>query len=302
MKTMKILVAGANGFLGRSLLALEGEAEWVGCGRRAEAGATPYHQVELTDRAEVAGLIAKTRPDWVINAAAMTNVDQCEKDPSAARQANVEIVENLVAACSDADVGLLQISTDYVFDGESGPYAEGAGTKPLSRYGQLKLESESALEGLQRAVVVRTLWLYGYVPETGANFITWLLQTLSNGESVRVFDDQWGNPTYVHDLARSLVALCREEAGGLFHMGGATFMTRYELALELATFFGLDSGLIEPVPTGEAGLLAVRPLRSGLRTDRLEAVLGRRPLGFAEGLQHLIRDTHFQRDFPQFAR
>ncbi|MDE0961795.1 MAG: SDR family oxidoreductase [Candidatus Latescibacteria bacterium] len=302
MKALKILVTGANGFLGRSLLGLEGEAEWVGCGRRVDAGDMLYHRVELTDRTAVAALVAETNPDWVINTAAMTNVDRCEEDVSAARWANVEIVENLAAACGDTGVGLMQISTDYVFDGESGPYAEEAGTKPLSCYGQLKLESERLLQGLERAVVVRTLWLYGYVPETGANFTTWLLQAVSGGESVRVFDDQWGNPTYVYDLARALVGLCREEARGLFHMGGATFMTRHELALELARFFDLDDGLIQPVRTQEAGLLAVRPLRSGLRTDAVEAVLGRRPLTFSEGLERLARDPHFCRDFPEFAR
>ena len=300
---MKILVTGANGFLGRSLLALEGEVEWVGCGRReASVASAPYFQVELADRDAVAELVTRERPDWVINAAAMTNVDQCESDTEEARQAYVGLVENLATICGDAGMGLVQISTDYVFDGENGPYAEGDQTRPLSRYGELKLAGEQVLASLERALVVRTLWLYGYVPETGPNFITWSLETLSAGGVLRVFADQWGNPTYVHDLARALLELCRREAQGLFHMGGSTFMTRYELALELARFFDLDSGLIEPVPTREAGLKAVRPLRSGLRTDALEAELGRRSLSFSEGLEHLVKDAHFHHAFPRFTR
>ena len=175
----------------------------MGCGRGAATVGVPYWQLELTDRDAVAALVAEVAPDWVVNAAAMTNVDRCEEDADAARRANVEIVEHLAAGCCDAGVGLVQISTDYVFDGAAGPYAEGDATNPLSNFGRLKLESERLLRGLERALVVRTLWLYGYVPGTGANFTTWSLETLAAGEPLRVFADQWGNPTYVPDLARA---------------------------------------------------------------------------------------------------
>lgn len=299
---MRILVTGATGLLGRTLLSLAGEAEWMGCGRQPAVEGISYRQVDLADRKAATALIAELAPDWVINAAAMTDVDGCEKDPPAARRANVDIPDNLAEACNSAGAGLAHISTDYVFDGQHGPYSEGAAANPLSCYGQLKLESEGILKKMERVLVVRTLWLYGYVPQAGSNFLTWVLRGLSGGQSLRVFADQWGNPTYVRDLACALVALCGQEARGLFHLGGATFMTRWEQARALAGFFGMDSALIEPVPTRAAGLPAPRPLRSGLRTDALEAALGRRPLSFAEGLQALAADPHFRRDFPQFAR
>ena len=298
---MRILVTGATGFLGRTLLSLEGEAEWMGCGRRPAAEGIPYRQVDLANRQAVAALVAELAPDWVINAAAMTNVDGCEKDVRAARQANVDIPENLAGACDAVGAGLVHISTDYVFDGQRGPYREGDAANPLSCYGRLKLESEGILEKMERVLVVRTLWLYGYVPQAGANFLTWVLRALSSGQPLRVFADQWGNPTYICDLARALVALCGQEARGLLHAGGATFMTRWEMARDLACFFGVNGALIQPVPTRAAGLPAARPLRSGLCTDALEAALGRRPLSFAEGLQHLAADPRFRRDFPQFA-
>ncbi len=299
---MRILVTGATGFLGRTLLSLAGEAEWIGCGRRPAAAGIAYRQVDLTDCQAVAALVAELAPDWVINAAAMTDVDGCEKNAPAARQANVDIPEHLAAACDAIGAGLAHISTDYVFDGQRGPYGEADGANPLSCYGQLKLESEGVLQKMERGLVVRTLWLYGYVPQVGANFLTWVLNGLASGQSLRVFADQWGNPTYICDLARALVALCGQEARGLFHVGGATFMTRWEMAREIAWFFGLDDGSIEPVPTGAAELPAARPLRSGLRTDALEAALGYRPMSFAAGLRHLAADPLFRRDFPQFAR
>lgn len=299
---MRILVTGATGFLGRTLLSLAGDVEWMGCGRQPRAAGIPYRQVALADRQAVAALVAELAPDWVINAAAMTDVDACERDALAARQANVDIPENLAAACAATGAGLVHISTDYVFDGQRGPYGEGDAANPLSCYGQFKLESEGILEKMERVIVVRTLWLYGYAPQAGGNFLTWVLRGLSGGRPLRVFADQWGNPTYIRDLACALVSLCGREARGLLHVGGATFMTRWEMAREVARFFGMDGALLEPVPTCAAGLPAARPLRSGLRTDALEAVLGRRPLRFVEGLQHLAADPHFRRAFPQFDR
>ena len=130
----------------------------------------PYRQVDLADRKAVTALVAELAPDWVINAAAMTDVDGCEKDARAARQANVDIPENLAAACDATGAGLVHISTDYVFDGKRGPYGEGDAANPLSCYGQLKLESEGVLQKMERVLVVRTLWLYGYVPQAGSNF------------------------------------------------------------------------------------------------------------------------------------
>jgi len=300
---MKILVTGAHGFLGRSLLDLAGKTEWVGCGRSAEpVSIYPYFQIDLQNPDAIAELLEEVRPDWVINTAALTNVDQCEEDRDLARQVNLDPAGYLASACNRVDAGLVQLSTDYVFDGKGGPYTERDEPNPLSYYGRLKLASEQlALEGSARAIVVRTLWLYGYVPAVHPNFVTWALEALHRKEHLKIFDDQWGNPTYIHDLAQSLLELCRGNARGLFHMGGATFMTRYDLALELARFFDLDSSLIEPIATRAAGLQAERPLRSGLNTDALEAELKRQPLSFTEGLEHMVRQESFRRDFPHFS-
>jgi len=297
---MRVLVTGAHGLLGRSLLEPDFDAEMIGCGRgQTPVGKRTYHPAELTDPQAVFSLVEQVRPDWVIHTAALTDVDRCETDRAFARRINLEIVEHLASACLQLGTGLAHLSTDYVFDGQSGPYGEEDPTNPLSYYGSLKLQSERVVlqEGL-KGLVLRTLWLYGYLPGTRRNLVTWPLEALSRGESLRMVDDQWGNPTYVHDLSRTLVELCRRQVQGLFHLGGATYLTRYQLTQELARHFGLDPGLVQPIPTADAGQKAPRPLRSGLRSQALEALLGRAPLGLAQGLEQLAGQEDFRRDFP----
>jgi dTDP-4-dehydrorhamnose reductase len=296
---MKILVTGAHGLLGRSLLQQQSDAELLGCGRSSEPVAErPYYQVQLLESGAAASLLEAVRPDWVIHTAALTNVDLCETERQQARQINLDIVALLAQACAQVDAGLVQLSTDYVFDGCDGPYSESDATHALSHYGQLKLESERCvLEAPIKGLVVRTLWLYGYIVEARPNLVTWPLAALGRGEKLSIVDDQWGNPTYVDDLAAVLLQLCRSGASGLYHMGGSDFLTRYQLVLQLADFFGLDTSLIEPVSTQTAGQQAPRPLRSGLRTEALETLLYYRPLGFTAGLQQMARQASFRRAF-----
>jgi dTDP-4-dehydrorhamnose reductase len=250
------------------------------------------------DGETVEKLLQQLSPDWVLHTAAMTHVDGCETERALARAINVEAVAQLATACNNTGTGLVHLSTDYVFDGEDGPYGEADEPRPLSHYGALKLESEAlVLEGVERALVVRTMWLYGYAPEARPNTLTWVLEALVHGEKLQIVDDQWGNPTYGPDLASALVALCRSDARGLWHMGGGSFMTRYEQAVELAIFFTLDPDLIERTTTATLAQPARRPRRSGLRTASIESQLGRKVLEFRESLRHLVQDPHFRRNY-----
>lgn len=299
---MKILVTGAHGFLGRSVLRQAGgmEVELVACGRRAEPPPEnpAYHRIDLHDGAAVTGLLALERPNWVIHTAALTDVDRCETEPDLARGVNLDIVGHLVDGCAEVDAGLAHLSTDYVFDGCSGPYGEKDPTNPLSHYGRVKLESEARVLGSGiRGLVLRTLWLFGYIPETRRNLVTWPLESLLKGEELAIVNDQWGNPTFVGDVALSLVEFCLRGCIGLFHFGGADYLTRYELVQELAQFFGLDAGRVRAVPTQQVGQRAMRPFKSGLRSDRIVAELGRKPMGFTQGLAAMRKEPDFHRDF-----
>ena len=297
-------MTGAHGLLGRCLLQADTDAELLGCGRGSEpAEGRPYRAVDLADPAAAAALVGEVRPDWVIHTAALTNVDLCETDPELGRQVNVDLVANLARACEATGCGLAQLSTDYVFDGTSGPYGESDEPAPLSQYGRQKLESEGIVLGADTAgLVVRTLWLYGHVGGGRRNLVTWPIETLARGERLRIVDDQWGNPTYVRDLAAMLLVLCERGATGLYHVGGASFMTRYELVLELAGIFGMDASLVESMTTVEARQDAPRPRRSGLRYDAVAEVLDRTPATLAEGIERLRTEPEFQRDFPALAQ
>ena len=298
---MKLLITGAHGLLGRTLLETDWGAgvELVACGRRpAPVGGVECRVVDLTDPAEVRELISDERPHRVVHTAAQTNVDLCETGPAPARRINVDAVANLAAACAASGSGVVHLSTDYVFDGAAGPYSEEDETNPLSHYGRMKLASEAlVLEGGGPGLVVRTLWLYGHRRDTRPNLVTWPLAALARGEPVRVVNDQWGNPTPVADLARALVELCRRDAAGLFHVGGASFLSREELVRRVAAFFRVDDGGVEAVTTAETGQAAVRPLRSGLRSGRLQGELGWAPADLETGLARMAGEVAFRRDF-----
>ena len=288
---MRIMVTGSNGLLGQCIARqANGLAEVVGCDLHPTSltEGIVYRRIDIASASEVARLLREVRPKWVINTAAITDVDRCERDRALAWRVNVLGVENLLRACEAVHAALIQLSTDYVFDGRNGPYSEADVPYPLGYYGRTKLESEarvrsSAVEGL----VVRTMVLYGYAPGVRPNFVTWLLNTLSSGERVRIVTDQWGNPTFADDLAILLFRCASKGLNGTFHAAGGEFVSRYDMALRVAGVFGYDPDLICPISTEELGQVAHRPLKSGLQTGKLEGALNIRMGGLDHGLHRL---------------
>ena len=297
---MKILVTGATGFLGRSLMRQRHTAELVGCSRSpCELFGPSYVQVDLTDGEALSNAFASLDPDWVVHTAALTDVDRCETDPSENRRLNLEMVAKVVEVCASQGIRLVHVSTDYVFDGGNGPYGEVDPPNPLSCYGRTKLDSEQlVLNSTVPAIVLRTLWLYGYIPHTRPNLVTWPLTALQEGKELKIVDDQRGNPTFVDDLALAILELCSQDYRGLIHMGGGTILTRYEMVLQLARRFGLSNDLVQPISTEELDQKASRPLQSGLKTERLTAALGRAPVGFEDGITRMAELDDFKRAFP----
>ena len=266
-----VLIVGASGFLGRALC----DVPFQGL-RRVPAARRPRPphpgpdglRVDLTDAASVVRAVSRARPDWVINAAAEAGVDRCERHPEAARRVNVCGTRNLVRACEDAGAGLVTVSTNYVFDGRAGPYAETDPTHPLNVYGRTKLDAEAVvLDSPCQGLVVRTAVLYGYRAGCRPNFVTWALESLLRGETIRVVTDEWANPTCVDELAVFLLGLCSGDFRGVIHFAGPEFMSRYEMVERICRCFDLDAGLVAPVTSEALGQIATRPPGAGLKID-----------------------------------
>lgn len=286
------LVVGASGQVGVELgYALQdaGAQEVLRSSRSPREGWLSLDLGTLRAPEEAAAVLDAVSPDLVICSGAMTWVDGCEDRPEEAYRANAYGPSVLASYARQHGIPFVFFSTDYVFDGteeNKGPYKESDATRPLSVYGSSKLEGERAVLRVNpQAAVLRTSWVYG--PDAaGKNFISTLQRMLRGGERMRVPSDQISTPTLNRDLAQAALQLARAGASGVFHVTGPGLYSRYDLAVEVAQFFGLDAGLIEGVPTAQLGQKAVRPLYSGLESERLhEAVPHFRMRTLQEGLE-----------------
>jgi len=230
-----------------------------------------YRQLDTAHKREVQSIVEEFEPEIIVNAAAVTNVDLCETERELAWKANVASVENLVYAAKLTGSKIIQVSTDYVFDGKSGPYSELDRPNPISYYGRTKLASENVIHaGGIPSTIVRTMVLYGAGLNVKANFALWLVQNLGEGKPVRVVDDQIGNPTLADDLAYAILKIVELDRSGLYHISGPDLISRYDVAIALAEIFGFNKKLITPVKTEAFNQPAPRPLNSGFITLKAE--------------------------------
>ena len=188
----------------------------------------------------------------------------------------------------------MHLSTDYVFDGENGPYAETDTPAPINYYGKSKLAGENAIvtAGIDHAIL-RTNVVYG-PPSARPDFVQWVIKALDAEKPITVVTDQFSNPTYVEDLAMAIIRVIERRKIGVYHVAGSDYLSRYEFARRIATFFRTNPDLIKPITTDELGQAAKRPLRAGLVTLKAETSLGLRFRGIESGLISL-RHAMFSR-------
>lgn len=293
MKKKKILVTGSNGLLGQKLvelLASKSHIETIATARgenRLPSGhGYRYLKMDVTDPQAVEDVLGTVRPDVVIHTAAMTNVDQCEMEKEACWKLNLNAVETLVRICGKYDIFLEHISTDFVFDGTSGPYREEDPPNPISFYGWSKYAAEKAVisSGIRWAIA-RTVLVYGIAHDMSrSNIILWVKKSLEEGKAIKVVTDQFRTPTLAEDLATGCFLIADQQAEGIFHLSGKDFLTPYEMALMAADYFGLDASLISPTDASAFTQPARRPPRTGFDLTKSRNILGYEPHTFREGI------------------
>lgn len=291
-------ITGAGGVVGAKLVrqaALAGEYDRICAFTHGEppaispADATSatatdgvrWARLDIGDRDAVQAAARACAPSVILNPAAMTNVDLCERLREQAWTANAAGPRHLAEVAREAGAHLLHVSTDYVFPGDDdapGPYREDATPRAINYYGVTKLEGERAVAAVCGGAapstlytLVRTALVYGRIPGGRANFVTWVASELRAGRRVRIVTDQRNTPTLADDLARLLLWLARHHRTGVYHAAGPDLVGRDAWAQAIVRHFGLDAGLIDWVTTAELAQPAPRPRWSGLLCERLAA-------------------------------
>lgn len=251
------------------------------------AHSEPEHGVvvkfDLMDGSCVEDAVRASRPDVIIHTAALTDVDLCETNRELAYRMNILGTKILAKAAREAEAFIIYTSTDYVFDGSRGKYREDDVTDPVNYYGYSKLLGESYCTAVARPCVI-----YGSRPASGkVNFVLWLLERLKRGETAKVVSDQYITPTLSTNLAEMVLELAKKRLEGIYHLAGATRISRYDFAAKIARTFGLDEDLIIKSRMSEMRWAARRPVDSSLDTSKASRNLDAKPWSIEEALRTL---------------
>jgi dTDP-4-dehydrorhamnose reductase len=270
----KICITGAYGLLGQNLVkALSGKNyDIIGIDilkePAAQAGLNEYHCADITVKDSICSLIKKINPDVLINTAAITNVDLCETERELAKTVNADSVKYMLDGVS-ANCKFVQISTDYVFDGITGPYDEESKTNPISWYGATKLMAEeTVISSCKNGLVVRTMVLVGQIKGLKTDFIHFVKSSLQSSKSIKIVTDQVGNVTLASNLAKNIVAAIETDIKGILSLAGGERISRFDFAIKIAKRYNLDATLILPILTADLKQPAKRPLSSGFTHKR----------------------------------
>jgi dTDP-4-dehydrorhamnose reductase len=289
---LRLLIVGGAGLIGHALMA-EGQSRnhtILGTHRRSAEPETVY--LSLPDNKSSQRIVRDFDPDWIFFAAGMSWVDGCELDRESCYDQNVKAPLELLAISPSAN--LVYFSSEYVFDGMNGPYSEKDRLKPLSMYGRCKAEAESrVLELSPSSLVIRTTVVYG-LERQKKNFLYQVLANVGSAKQMEVPVDQLSSPTYVRDLVSATLDLVERGNTGIFHIAGSETTDRFSFAKLICSVFQLDSHFIKPVRTSDLHQLAPRPLKAGLKIDKLEKTIPFRMSTPTQGLLKSLEDLNMK--------
>lgn len=289
----KVLITGANGFLGQHLcyyLHANGyKITATGKGQsRIENNLIEYRSTELTSGKEVNELINEVKPDVIIHNAAMSKPDECEANKKLCIDVNVNTTKYLLQS---PQCHFIYLSTDFVF-GENGPHSEEDPTGPLNFYGESKLQSEQlVVKSAHNATIVRPVFIYGPVfKNVRPSFLHWVKNNLEQNKQIKVVSDQWRTPTFAPDICSGIHTIIQKQASGKFHLAGKDILSPYDMALSTARFLNLNEKLIENVTASTFPEPVKRAKKSGLLIDKAIAILNYNPVSFTEGIYRTFTD------------
>jgi dTDP-4-dehydrorhamnose reductase len=296
-----LVVTGASGLLGASVLRAAVELGWETVGlchqHVIRDPAMRVARVDLTDDATTRKLLFDLRPDTIVHCAAATNVDWCEDNPKRAEAINVQAAAVLAETAATLNARLVYVSTDSVFDGKKGDYAETDEPAPLNVYARSKLAGERETSRRNPLAMLVRVSIYGWNAQNKDSLAEWVLRRLEEGRDVPGFTDVFFTPILVNDLVPVLFAMLKQELTGLYHVVGSERISKFEFARRVATTFGFDPARVTPCQIRDMSLRATRPLDISLNTEKIGAALRRSMPDVDSGLKG-FRELH-NRQYPQ---
>jgi dTDP-4-dehydrorhamnose reductase len=300
---MRLLITGASGLLGINL-AMEAmrEHEVIGVDR-GKLKSAPFQvlKADLLQRNAIDSVLETTQPDWLVNCAALANLEMCEENPDQAKILNADLPGKLATACAKKNIRFVHISTDAVFDGKKeGPYTEDEKPNPQSIYSQTKLLGERAVQQASPGAIIARVNFYGWSLGARRSLAEFFVNNLSAGKHVNGFTDVIFCPMWVNHLSRLLIEMLEKNLSGIYHVVGAEAMSKYQFGVEVARTFGLRESLISPQSVLSSDLTAKRSHNLWLSTHKLSTDLGHEIPRFSTGLDGFY--TQFQQSYPQKIR
>ncbi|MFX0149869.1 MAG: dTDP-4-dehydrorhamnose reductase [Candidatus Hodarchaeota archaeon] len=291
---MKILITGGSGLLGSKIAAIatrKGHEVYSGYKEHEVIHGVPI-ELDICNKQQVIKAFDRIKPQAVVHAAALTNVDKCEEDQKLAWRVNVEGTRSVLESSESHNAFFFYVSTDYVFSGEEGMYKELDRPDPINYYGLTKYEAENVVRDSPiEWCVARPSVIYGSLQAAGKiNFALWILNNLKQRKPIKIITNQWVSPTLNTNLAEMILEVIERRLIGLYHLAGATTLNRYEFASLIIEKFQYDKSLISPVKTDEMKWLAKRPRNTSLNVEKAVKILRVKPLKIHQALNKLKKE------------